>query len=143
MSPPTAYLSGTRGEVAGEQGSSCWSGGQGQTAVCRDSIFLDPSATLTVNRGELLSLRFAASGPPRELLLYRHDRLDGHRQPLLAGTETVLAATNPSVIRADFPVGTSWLVVASRWSQGSSVTFFKVEVKGAPAQQPRPLALTG
>lgn len=76
-------------------------------------------------------------------MLHRHDRLDGHRQPVFAGTETVLAATNPSVIRADFPIGTSWLVVASRWSQGSSVTFFKVDVKAVPAQQPRPLALTG
>ena len=149
-SPPTAVLSGAAGQVAGEQGSSCWSGGPGRSAVCRDSVFLDPAATLTVTRGELLSLRFDASEPPSELVLYRHDRLDGHRQPLFGGTQTVLAATNPSAIRADFPAGTSWLVVASRWTQGSSVTFFKLDVKEAPvpqprptAQQPRPLALTG
>ena len=136
--------------MAGEQGSYCWSGGPGGPAVCRDSIFIDPAATLTVTRGELLSLRFDTSEPPSELVLYRHDRLDGHRQPIFGGSQTVLAATNPSAIRADFPVGRSWLVVASRWSQGSSVTFFEVNVKEAPAQQPRPpaqqprpLALTG
>lgn len=149
-SPPTAVLSGGGGQVAGEQGSSCWSGGPGRTAVCRDSIFIDPVATLAVTRGELLSLRFDTSEAPSELLLYRHDRHDGQRQPLFGGAQTVLAAANPSAIRADFPVGTSWLVVASRWSQGSSVTFFEVNVKEAPAQQPRPpaqqprpLALTG
>jgi hypothetical protein len=104
-------------------------------------VFLDPAASLTVSPGELLSLRFASSESPRELALYRHDDRNG---AFFAGEEIALAVTNPSVVRADFPVGTSWLVVASRWAQGSSVTFFKVIVKRpAPTKPAVPLALTG
>jgi hypothetical protein len=141
--PPGAVLSGSKGQVAGDQGSYCWAGGPGRPAVCRDSVFLDPAAALNVTRGELLTLRFGTEAAPSELMLYRHDQLDGHRQPVFAGTASSLTASNPSTVRADFPEGTFWLVVASKWSQGSSVTFFKVNVKSAAARQPVPLALTG
>ena len=112
-------------------------------ATCRDSFFVDPPTALTVTRGELLSLRFATAEQPDELVLYRHDRLDGRFQPVFAGEQTMLAATNPSAVSVHFPEGTSWLVVASRWAQGSSVTFFEVNVRRAAAQQPALLALTG
>ncbi|MFP5318620.1 MAG: hypothetical protein ACLGI2_10040 [Acidimicrobiia bacterium] len=146
--PPAAILSGSRGEVAGEQGSYCWSPGPEGPGRCADFLFRDPATALTVVRGEPLTLRFLTAEAPTEVKVFRHERVGRQFEPLFAAEERTLAASNPTTLRADFPVGTSWLVVSTRWQQGSSVSFFEVDVR--PQAHARPatatparLALTG
>ena len=146
--PPGVVLAGARGAVAGEPGSHCWSPGGGGPARCVDSLFRDPATALAVTRGEPLSLRFETEEVPSEVKVYRHDTVGGGTEPLLAGEEWAVPAANPSSMRADFPVGTSWLVVATRWLQGSSVAFFEVDVRATEPAQPAAatrahLAVTG
>ena len=129
-------LRGSRGEVAGEQGSHCWFPGPGAPARCADSLLRDPANALTVVRGEQLSLHFLTEEVPSDVKVYRHDTAGPGLVPLFAGEELAAPAANPSTLRADFPVGTSWLVVATRWLQGSSVAFFEVDVRATDSARP-------
>jgi hypothetical protein len=142
--PPEGFLAAGGTEVKGEQGSYCWNS-EG-TATCADSIFRDPGTVLSVRQNEQATLRFGTQERPSELTLFRHERQSAS-QPVFGGVAVPIAVGNPTTFTVDFPEGTSWLVVSSRWTQGSSITFFKVQVlppqAGPATPTPAVLALTG
>ncbi len=142
--PPAAFLSGLRGETRGEQGSFCWRSGSTGQSLCRDSGFLDPSTALAVTRGEQLRLRFETSEQPLEVVVYPHSQLASPRQPIFGVAGVPLPSANPTTFDVDVQQGPSWLVVATKWNQGSSVSFFKVQGQAPPADAtPARLSMTG
>ena len=121
--PPPAFLRSAAGEVAGTAGSHCWQ--VSNRAVCRDAILVDPAEALTVRPDELLVLRFGTAEQPAEIAVHTHDRVDA---PLLGGDPQVIVPGNPVTFRVGSDEGTRWLVVSTKWLQGSSLTHFEVRV---------------
>ena len=135
--PPAAFLGGASGEVQGELGSYCWAAPGGTAGRCVDKIAPPTGPTLTVARGETLTLRFATGLPLSELRVWRD------------GTEVALVPANRAQFRADLPPGTYQLLVSARFSAGSAGYGFRLRVTApptAPPAAPKPatkIALTG
>ena len=128
--PPVATLSGSGGNVRLESFGYCWRDIVGDGGKCRTSArALDEPVRLVVRSGETLTLSFATTLRPTEVLL-----LDGGRD-----TGTALALVNPTTFVANFPVGVDTIGFATRWTQGYVNYGLKIDVRA----QPRPLALTG
>ena len=131
--PPAAFLAGGSGEVTGELGSYCWAPPGGTAGQCVDKIAPPTGPTLSVARGESLTLRFATGLPLTELTATRD------------GAELALTQANPSRFRADLLPGTYQLLVSARFSAGSAGYGFRLRVTAPPAT-PTPatnIALTG
>jgi len=131
--PPAAFLSGTSGEVRGELGSFCWAPPGGTAGRCVDKISPPVGPTLTVRRGENLSLRFATGLSLTEL------------EVSADGVALAAPTANPSRFQADLAPGTYQLLVSPRFSAGSASYGFRLLVTAPPATPTvaRPLALTG
>jgi hypothetical protein len=129
--PPVATLSGSGGNVRLESSGYCWRdivGGGGKCLVAARA--LDEPVRLVVRAGETLTLSFATTLRPTEVLLLR----EGGPDP-----GTPLALVNPTTFVANFPVGVYTIGFATRWTQGDVSYGLKIDVRA----QPRPLALTG
>jgi hypothetical protein len=130
--PPPAFLSGPNGEVALDEGGSCWRSPQpnaaGQlTAVCVDKVPSgDPVALLVVTAGETLTLRFGSMVPTE--VVFVDD-----------GRSTALTPGNPIRLDANLSVGIHRIAVLTRWLQGDASYGLRLDVRTAG----RPLALTG
>jgi len=131
--PPAAFLLGTSGEVQGELASFCWAPPGGRAGRCVDKIAPPAGPTLTVRRGETLSLRFATGLPLTQLDVRAN------------GVALSAPTANPSRFRADLVPGAYQLLVFSRFSAGDASYGFRLVVS-APAATPRVaqrVALTG
>ena len=132
--PPAAVLAGASGEVRGELGSSCWGQPGGTSAVCIDKIAPPTGPTLSVRRGETVTLRFA-TGLALTGLEVRRD-----------GATLAVPVANPSRFKADLPPGTYQLLVSSTFTPGGSAQYgFRLRVTAPPAT-PTPagrVSLTG
>ena len=148
VEPPTAILSVSSGQTAGELGSFCWPQPNGG-GMCRHvDYFLgqgpNPARTLTVTRGEVGTLSFESAPPLATLRI-------GVVQS--GANQTTLAApvANPSRFTVDLPPGTHVIGVDATFSGGahaSAAYYFKLQVVQAPAPPAQPstgrqLALTG
>lgn len=135
--PPAALLSGLNGEVRLDRGSSCWKRPDrdvpgGFIGVCADVFDRVPEALLEVRAGETLSLRFDTVLSPTFVQLTRGEQA------------TQLTPGNPTRFVPDLPVGIHVVHLFTRWSQGDASYSVRLDVRAAsPAQDPRPLALTG
>jgi len=141
--PPVATLAGSAGDVRLESFDYCWrlpTPVPGQGLVTRCAIGTPaPEASvpvgLVVRRGERLTLRFAITMAPTEVLLQRGD---------VPGVAPVaLTAANPTSFVADLPVGTYFVNFRTKWNQGDVSYRLKIEVRAATASEPRVIALTG
>ena len=141
--PPVATLTGSAGDVRINPFGYCWrlpapvpGGPVTQCLVATPAPDAEVPVGLVVRRGETLSLRFAATMTPTEVLLQRGD---------VPGVAPVpLTAANPTSFVADLPVGTYYVVFKTKWNQGDVDYRLKVEVRApATASEPRVLALTG
>ena len=129
--PPVATLSGSGGNVRLESSGYCWREIVGDLTRCLASARpLDEPVRLVVRSGETLTLGFATTLLPREVVFHREN------QP---GTGTVLAPTNPTTLVADLPIGIYYVSFQTKWAQGDVGYSLKIDVRA----QPRPLALTG
>ena len=135
--PPAALLAGASREVQGELGSYCWAPPGDTAGRCVDKISPPTGPTLTVARGEPLTLRFVTGLPLTELSVQRD------------GVAVALPQANPAQFRADLPPGSYQLLVSARFSAGSAVYGFRLRVTATPAATPaipRPatnISLTG
>ena len=131
--PPGAFLAGASGEVRGELGSYCWSPPGGTAGRCVDKIALPTGPTLTVARGETLTLRFG-TGLPLSGLTVQND-----------GAELAVSQANPAQFRADLAPGSYQLLVSARFSAGSAGYGFRLRVTAPPAtpKQVTKISLTG
>jgi hypothetical protein len=133
--PPEATLSGSGGS-ARLFPEGCWQEIVGELTKCVISArALDPPVGLVVRTGETLTLRFDTTLLPREVILHQEN------QP---GAGTVLTPANPTTFVADLPVGVYFISFTTKWAQGDVGYSLEIDVRAAtPAQDPRPLALTG
>ncbi len=141
--PPVATLTGSAGEVRLDPFGYCWrmptpEPGRGLVTGClvaTPAPDAEVPVALVVRRGETLTLRFAATMTPTEVLLQRGD---------VPGVAPVpLTAANPTSFVADLPVGTYFVHFTTKWNQGNVDYRVKIEVRAATASEPRILALTG
>ena len=129
--PPVATLSGSGGNVRLESYRYCWREIVGDLTRCLTSARpLDEPVGLVVRSGETLTLSFATTLLPREVVFHREN------QP---GAGTVLAPTNPTTLVANLPVGVYYVSFQTKWTQGDVGYSLKIDVRAGP----RPLALTG
>jgi hypothetical protein len=129
--PPVATLSGSGGNVRLESSGFCWREMVGDLTRCVVSArALDEPVRLVVRTGETLTLSFATTLLPREVVFHRENQPDGG---------TVLAPTNPTTLVANLPVGVYYVSFQTKWTQGDVGYSLKIDVRA----QPRPLALTG
>jgi hypothetical protein len=138
--PPAAFLSAAAGEVRLDMTGSCWldpvPGAQGQLHHCVTALLAnDPGATLVVQAGETLSLRFDTAMSPTQAAFTADDKT------------TALAATNPTTFKADFAPGSHTVIVNTQWLQGDSGYRVSLDVRAAapPPATPQtgPISLTG
>jgi hypothetical protein len=129
--PPVATLSGSGGNVRLESYRYCWREVVGDLSRCLTPARpLDEPVRLVVRTGETLTVSFATTLLPREVVFHRENQPDGG---------TVLAPTNPTTLVADLPVGVYYVSLQTKWTQGDVGYSLKIDVRA----QPRPLALTG
>lgn len=98
-----------------------------------DKIAPPTGPTLTVARGETLTLRFGTGLLLSELTVRNN------------GAEVVLPQSNPAQFRADLAPGSYQLLVSARFSAGSAGYGFRLRVTAPPAT-PKPvtnISLTG
>ncbi len=131
--PPAAFLAGASGEVAGARGSSCWTQPGSTTGRCVDRPAPAGGPTLSVRRGETLTLRFTTALALTQLVARRD------------GVELDLPVANPSRFRVDLTPGTYQLGAFARFSAGDAFYAFQLRVTAPPATPtPAPrVALTG
>ena len=129
--PPVATLSGSGGNVRLESSGYCWREIVGDLTRCLTAARpLDEPVRLVVRSGETLTLGFATTLLPREVVFHREN------QP---GAGTALAPTNPTTLGANLPIGVYYVSFQTKWAQGDVGYSLKIDVRA----QPRPLALTG
>jgi hypothetical protein len=140
--PPAALLSGAAGEVRMDTSSACWRDpatmAQG-TAQCFSALIAPPGATLVVQQGETLSLRYVSPMAPTRAVFSFND------------TSLMPGIANPTTFRADFPVGTTRVFLITGWLQGEVTYAVTLDVRAAatppttPPATPQtgPLSLTG
>jgi len=138
---PAAFLSGAAGEARLDMGNSCWLDpvptAQGLVRHCIVDVRADPGATLAVQAGETLSLRFGIAMAPTRASITVEDQ----------STNTPLAAANPTTFTADFTPGSHTVSFITSWLQGDATYRVKLDVRAAtpPPATPRtgPISLTG
>lgn len=129
--PPVATLFGSGGNVRLESYGYCWREIVGDLGRCLTAARpLDEPVRLVVRAGETLTLGFATTLLPGEVVFHREN------QP---GAGTLLSPTNPTTLVADLPVGVYYVSFQTKWTQGDVGYSLKIDVRA----QPRPLALTG
>ena len=124
--PPTAFLSGSGGEVPLQPDSYCWRQVDGLLTNCLTPSAApggggDPSQTLVVQAGETLSLRFAIGMAPTSVSLTRTGE-----QP------RALAPTNPTVLPVDLAPGGVTAGVVTKWRQGDVTNSLRHDVPVPP-----------
>ena len=136
---PTATLSGTSGQVAGELGSFAWPQADG-TMLARIVDYVvegpNPAQTLTATQGETLTLRFEPAPPVATLTAGVWP--GGPNSPSLA-----VPAANPARFVMTLAPGTHVISVQATF-QGlpDARVSYNFKVRVLPAEG-RPLALTG
>jgi len=133
--PPDAFLSGTAGEVRADLAESCWRDPlpTGLTR-CLSALLVPPGATLVVQAGETLSLRFAIGMAPTTVTLSVKDVVT----PLVTG--------NSLAFTPDLPSGLNAATFRTTWLQGDVVYRVTLDVRPrTPTATPRtgPVSLTG
>lgn len=122
--PPDAFLGSASGEVRGEIQMSCWR--EPPLFVCSDRFQpIDPAVSLTVQTGELLTLRFDRPISPTRVTVFRSDR-PAFPFPTVNALE--VPAANPTQFRADLAPGTYFLSVSTLWEQGDATYVFEITV---------------
>lgn len=142
---PTAILSASSGQVAGDFSSQCWPQGGG-TVLCGHVDFVapgpDPETSLTVTEGEVITLRYEPALPLATLHVGVWP--GGPNNPSLAAP-----ATNPSRFPVNLAPGrhiVSTLATFQGVPEGSLGHVFEIVVRAKAPVQPtrdRRLALTG
>lgn len=132
--PPDAFLSSASGEVKGEIQFYCWREPQPNGEflnVCADNFNpIDPPVALTVNQGELVTLRFDRPIEPNSARVSR--RSSSLSEPIQSFD---VPADNPTRFRADFPPGTHIVTIFTVWPQGDAYYVFELTVRPS---QPQP-----
>lgn len=125
--PPDAFLASGSSEVRGEFQLYCWS--EPPLGVCADRFDpIDPAVALTVAAGAPVTLRFDRPISPTSITVSRSDR---PAFPFPADNAFQVSAGNPTQFVADFPPGTYFLSVYTRWAQGDATYVFEINVVGA------------
>ena len=140
---PTAILSGSAGQVAGELSSQCWPQGGG-IVVCGHVDYTepgpDPQTSLAVTQGEVVTLRYEPT-----LVLATLNVAVWHGGP--DNPALPAPVTNPSTFAVDLVPGRyviSTLATFRGVSEGRLGHIFEIVVKEkAPVQPTRRLALAG
>ncbi len=109
--PPEAFIAGEAGEVRTAPGSYCWASPTEPSTVCGDVVIDDPSKlpSLSIRRGETLTLRFGTEMAPTSVLLQERDTVS-----------KALPATNPVQFTADLSPGNHLVSFFTRWLQGDA-----------------------
>jgi len=136
--PPLGFLSGTAGEVRMDMSSACWRDPATTapgTARCFSALIAPPGATLVVQRGESLTLRYASPMAPTRAVFSFND------------TSLMPGITNPTTFKADFPLGSTRVFLITGWLQGEVTYAVTLDVRAAatPPATPQkgPVRLTG
>jgi hypothetical protein len=128
--PPVATLSGSAGDVRLDPFGYCWREIVGDLTRCQvPALALDIPVGMVLRSGETLTLRFATTLLPSEVVLQS------------GGQRTALTPTNPTSFVVDLPVGVQIITFQTQWFQGDVSYFLKVDVRAQT--QPRVLTLTG
>jgi len=109
------------------------------TARCFSALIAPPGATLVVQQGETLNLRYASPMAPTRAVLSFND------------TSLMPGITNPTSFKADLPLGSTRVFLITGWLQGEVTYTATLDVRAAttppatPPATPRtgPLSLTG
>lgn len=127
--PPAALLSARAGEIQAAQISYCWTDPDGDGARCVDMRPDQPLPVLAVRQGEALTLRFATSARPTEVLLSQDG---GEPRPLAAG--------NPTTFVVDLPPGGHDVRFFTRWQQGDAAYGVRLDVSETVTEGEPPAA---